>query len=409
MKKSLYVTILVVLFGLVLSACIPVIPVMDVGGLPTVQPTSEPQSTTREAQVQSVQIQVMGSNPQQINAVVRGSLTQSCARLGQSQVQYAANTFQITVYEISPADRGCAQVITPFETTIALNTNGLPAGAYTVIANGVGAVFTLQPADPAPTTAPTVAPTAVPTSRGCTDSAKFIADVTMPDNTQVAPETAFTKVWRLKNTGSCAWNSDYAVWYITGTTMSQSPAYKIMGAEERVEPGQTVDVRVGMTAPMQNGNYISYWGLKGRNGGFMPIQGGANGNSFFVKIKVNDGSVPPGNITASDIDIELEQGSGVACTPESTYFVDASITADGPTTATYEIGSTAGQISAGYFQTVDSTDLKSYIRGSMVFDQAGTKKIVLRFVGPYPYPDNISVFIIVNGGVFHSTAHVSCQ
>jgi len=33
------------------------------------------------------------------------------------------------------------------------------------------------------------------------------------------------------------------------------------------------------------------------------------------------------------IDIELEQGSGKACTADSTYFVHASITADGPTTA----------------------------------------------------------------------------
>jgi hypothetical protein len=59
--------------------------------------------------------------------------------------------------------------------------------------------------------------------------------------------------------------------------------------------------------------------------------------------------VTSGNITDASIDIELEQGSGTACTTNSTYFVHASITADGPATASYEIGSTAGQIPAGKF------------------------------------------------------------
>ena len=132
----------------------------------------------------------------------------------------------------------------------------------------------------------------------------------------------------------------------------------------------------------------------------MPIQGGANGNSFYVKIKVNNGSAPAGKVTAASIDIELEQGSGTVCTADSTYFVHAHITTDGPTTASYEIGSTAGQISAGYFQ---DHGLSPSVSGTVVFDQAGTKTINLRFVGPYPYPDNITVVLRVNGGEFHNS------
>ncbi len=411
MKKSLLVTTLLILFGLVLSACIPVVPVMNVGGLPTAAPTSPAEPVTREAQVQSVSIQVIQGNPLQVNAVVRGNLSQACARLGQSQVQSTGNAFQITLYEISPADQVCAQVVTPFETTIALNINGLPAGTYTVTANGASAVFSLQVATPvAPTIAPTVAaPTAVPTSRGCSDVAAFVSDVTIPDNMEMEPGTAFSKIWRLKNVGTCTWNSNYLVHWITGTTMSQQPAYLILNQGQHIEPGETLDIAVGMTAPMQNGSYVSYWGIKGRYGSFMPIQHGANGNSFFVKIKVNDGSVPPpGQVTSAAVNIELEQGSGAACTANSTYFVNASITANGPTTANYQIGSTAGQISAGYFQTIGSTELKSYIRDSVTFNQAGTQNIHLRFVGPYPYPDNISVFIIVNGDL-QATGQVICQ
>jgi hypothetical protein len=168
-----------------------------------------------------------------------------------------------------------------------------------------------------------------------------------------------------------------------------------------------VDISVGMTSPVENGNYRSDWGLKKENGQFMPIQGGANGNAFYVKIRVNDGSTTGGKVTAASIDIELEYGSGTTCTADATYFVHAYITADGPTTATYEIGSTAGQIPAGNFQYLNTPGLSPYVTGTVVFDQADTKTINLRFTGPYPYPADITVNLRVNGGVWQN-ARLSC-
>ncbi len=183
--------------------------------------------------------------------------------------------------------------------------------------------------------------------------------------------------------------------------MTQQPGYWIVQPGQPVAPGQTVDISVGMTSPVDNGDYTSYWGLKKVNGPFMPIQGGANGNSVYVKIKVNHGI--SGRITDQSISIELEQGSGAACTATSTYFVHAAITADGPTTAVYEIGSTAGQIPAGNFQNPDNNGLSPYVTGAVVFDRAGTKTIHLHFVGPYPYPDDITVNLRVNGGEWYNT------
>jgi len=300
------------------------------------------------------------------------------------------------------------------ETTIALGINNLPAGTYTVIANGVSAVFTLpietaipNTAVPANTVVPTEFPSAVPTSASCIDSAMFVADLTIPDNSVVVSNTAFTKTWRLKNIGTCTWDNNYLVAYISGTTMSQQPGYWIVQQGQTVAPGQTVDVSVGMTAPVHSGNYASFWGLKKVDGQFMPIQGGANGNSFYVNIKVNNG-VADGKITAQSISIELEQGSGTVCTADATYFVHASITADGAMTASYEIGSTAGQIPAGYFYTSPTGPGSLYITGMVVFDQASTKTIDLRFVGPYPYPDDITVSIRVNGREWHNTK-LACQ
>jgi len=57
---------------------------------------------------------------------------------------------------------------------------------------------------PTDTPIPTLAPTATPTSLPC-DLAKFIDDVTVPDDTSYTPGATFTKTWRIKNEGSCTW------------------------------------------------------------------------------------------------------------------------------------------------------------------------------------------------------------
>ncbi len=115
-----------------------------------------------------------------------------------------------------------------------------------------------------------------------------------------------------------------------------------------------------------------------------------------------------GSVTAASIAIEREEGSGPVCTANATYFVHASITTDGPATAFYEISSIAGQIAAGNFEDVNNQTRSPTVTGRMIFTQADTKTINLRFVGPYPYPGDITVVLRVNGGEFHN-AKLSCK
>lgn len=250
--------------------------------------------------------------------------------------------------------------------------------------------------------------TSTPGEMGCQDSAQYITDDGI-DGTTYSPNIPFTKTWTLKNTGSCYWDDSYLVSYMSGAIMTQQPGYFIVQPGQTVAPGQSVNISIGMTSPVDDGNYRSNWGLKRENGQLIPVQGGVNGNSFYVKIKVrnNIGAVD-GKVTAASIDIELEQGSGATCTANSTYFVHAYITTDGPATAAYEISSTAGQIAAGYFQDANNGSLSPTVSGTVVFDQADTKAINLRFVGPYPYPNDITVVLRVNGGEFYN-AKLSCQ
>lgn len=63
-------------------------------------------------------------------------------------------------------------------------------------------------ASPTPTEAvPTPTPGA--TATPCVNDSDFVADVTVPDNTPISKGKSFTKTWRLRNSGTCAWGDTY--------------------------------------------------------------------------------------------------------------------------------------------------------------------------------------------------------
>jgi hypothetical protein len=252
---------------------------------------------------------------------------------------------------------------------------------------------------------------AVPTPAGapaipavCQDGAEYMGDDGM-DGTTYAPNTAFSKTWTLKNIGTCTWDSSYLVYQRSGAYMTQQPGYWLLNEGQTVAPGQSVDISIGMTSPPDNGEYWSYWGLKDGAGQVVTVNGSADDASFYANIKVSNGSADTGKVTATSIDIVPEQGSGDACTTSSTYFVHVYIETDGPTSASYEIGSSGGQISAGYFES--NSEKVPYLEGLLQFEKADKKAINLRFVGPYPYPDDIRVMLRVDGGEW-VTARLYC-
>ena len=142
MKKFLTFTSIFILF-LILTACTSL---SHAAGIPTNAPAATPQKgqaqpAVREAQVLSVEIQFAQADPQQVYAIVHGNLTDSCSTLQSPQVSFESGIFQIKLMAVSPTDRGCVQIITPYEQTIALDTARLTPGTYTVIANGISTTF----------------------------------------------------------------------------------------------------------------------------------------------------------------------------------------------------------------------------------------------------------------------------
>mmetsp|Transcript_73196 Transcript_73196/g.122228 ORF Transcript_73196/g.122228 Transcript_73196/m.122228 type:complete len:620 (-) Transcript_73196:486-2345(-) len=96
-------------------------------------------------------------------------------------------------------------------------------------------------------------------------AARFISDVSIHDGMQMAPDTTFTKIWKIKNTGTDAWPMGTRLMFVNGDMMGSTQASPVFGGK-CIEPGQEVDVAVEMNAPKEMGRYISYWRLVGPYG-----------------------------------------------------------------------------------------------------------------------------------------------
>ena len=118
--------------------------------VPASSPTPDPDVPTPGGEmvvglagVESIEILILESFPVQVRAHVQGALSDACTRIGEVTQKRDGNTFEITITTARPKDLMCAQVITPFEESIALDVAGLKAGTYTVNVNGVSEQFTL--------------------------------------------------------------------------------------------------------------------------------------------------------------------------------------------------------------------------------------------------------------------------
>ena len=112
-------------------------------------------------------------------------------------------------------------------------------------------------ATPQPGPTPNTAATPVPVPPSCTNDSKFVADVTVPDGTHFAPKKAFNKTWKIQNTGTCAWTTDYQYKFISGEQMGGADI-KVPNA---VQPGDTIDLTIKLTAPATAGKYRGQWRL----------------------------------------------------------------------------------------------------------------------------------------------------
>jgi hypothetical protein len=106
-------------------------------------------------------------------------------------------------------------------------------------------------------------PDPTPQPVDCSDQATFVTDVTVPDNTEIEAGDSLVKIWRLRNDGTCTWTPNYSLVFVDGEQMD-GPEAQALG--KTVEPGQTVDLQLRLTAPEEPGTYPSFWMLRSNRG-----------------------------------------------------------------------------------------------------------------------------------------------
>jgi len=158
----------------------------------------------------------------------------------------------------------CLLALTTCESKQPLSSLAAPTTSLTIIQELPTAFPLISTLPPQPT------PTLI-----CTDNLLFIDDVTIPDNTIVAPASKLDKQWLVQNNGGCNWDARYRLRLISGDALGAPPEQALYPARA----GTQVNLRILFTAPQETGSYVSEWQAFDANG--IPF-----GESFFIKIVV---------------------------------------------------------------------------------------------------------------------------
>ncbi len=193
------------------------------------------------------------------------------------QAQATQEYYQTVVAQLSAT----APVIEATPTLNPTNINQIPVETETAVPT---VVVTPVPATstPIPPTATPIPPT--PTPIPCYQ-VKFVQDITIPDGTKIIAGTTFTKTWRIRNSGSCTWDTRFDIAFVSGTQMTSGTIWDLT---KEVRPGETVDISINMTAPATVGTYQANFQMANPNGVRFGTGSDSKG-SFWVKIQVTDG------------------------------------------------------------------------------------------------------------------------
>jgi uncharacterized protein YkwD len=166
----------------------------------------------------------------------------------------------------------------------------------------------LQTIIPIASITPTITPTSLPLPTpqiGCTDSALYVEDVSIPDNSRLKQGENFTKTWRLRNTGKCIWNIRYALVFVGGDQMGAQVTTPL----SETPPGESLDISVILTAPAKDGIYTGLYELRRPSGAAISI---GSVTSIWVKIAVGNVSIPSSNPPAVTPSASQQPGAAAA-------------------------------------------------------------------------------------------------
>ena len=211
--------------------------------------------------------------PVDVKAVMTSAASTAFVELTAIANQATATPRPTTIPTLEPATE------TPDPAQAVSTTDpALEATATLEVAAGLPATET--PAVMAGTPAPAVVPPVAPANTGPTClNAQFVLDVTIPDGTVLKTYEKFRKIWRIQNTGTCAWDQGFGFVFAYGDSdMGGYPQY-FSKIDQPVGPGGVIDLGVEMRAPTKPGDYYGHWSMISDSGKLF-------GQAVMVYIKV---------------------------------------------------------------------------------------------------------------------------
>lgn len=113
-------------------------------------------------------------------------------------------------------------------------------------------------------------------------------DVTIPDDSYLSTGQSFIKTWKLVNTGTCTWTTQYTASFFYGDQMGAPQAVPLQAA---VQPAESVEISIEMVAPVSPGTYQGNWMMSNPGGVLFGI--GPNSDApFWVRIIVVQDATP---------------------------------------------------------------------------------------------------------------------
>jgi hypothetical protein len=148
--------------------------------------------------------------------------------------------------------------ITPTETPL------LSFPAFTATATLLGAASAI------PSFTPVTSGGVAPTNSGPLCKKATFEGESVPDHTTMKPGEAFTKIWKIRNTGICTWDEgfSFAAYADNAPTLGTGLApYVFRFEKDFIEPNEAVSIAIEMVAPNKAcapnppGDCIAHWSM----------------------------------------------------------------------------------------------------------------------------------------------------
>ena len=125
----------------------------------------------------------------------------------------------------------------------------------------------------------------------CIHGMAWEADLNLDDQNMAAPAIMapgqdFTKGWRVRNSGTCAWAADFALAYVNGNRIEADMGGSSVPVGRVVQPGESADIYVNLRAPQTYGTFQGFWKMRDSFGQYF-------GEVVWVGIQVPDPNPPP--------------------------------------------------------------------------------------------------------------------